>query len=175
MMNKFYKITKGIKKSDTVHLSPKSGYSDDADINRILRMKTPLILENRFEVGTGKKFYDLVRFMDAGNFAISDKVKLLLKENNVSGWDCFPIIIENHEEKKYSAFQLSSNIAGKILNLEQLNNYEEDFIKFDQNTWDGSDLFTLENTAVLVCTQRVKDVLEEGKVTNIEFTPVEAV
>jgi len=37
-----------------------------------------------------------------------------------------------------------------------LNNYEDDYIKFDESTWDGSDFFTLKNTGITACTKKLK-------------------
>ena len=54
----------------------------------------------------------------------------------------------------------------KQKNLEAVNNYETDYREFDTETWDGSDIFNLQNTLLNVCTARVKELLESTKITN---------
>ncbi len=42
-------------------------------------------------------------------------------------------------------------------------------IHFWPETWDGSDLFSPEGTTLAVVVQRVRDVLEDASVTNVQF------
>lgn len=95
-------------------------------------------------------------------------MKNLIISNNLSGIWTFPILINNHPDKKYYGFAIAS-IAGKILNLDQRNNYGEDEIKFDINTWDGSDFFSLDETLIVACTSKVADLLTKNKFTNLEI------
>lgn len=43
---------------------------------------------------------------------------------------------------------------------------------FDEQTWDGSDLFVPEDTALTVAVERVKRAFEAARITNSEFTPL---
>ncbi len=133
----------------------------------IIGMNSPLILENNFKIARGKKNFDIIPFDDSLNFAISKRVKELLEINKVSGWNCFSIMIEGVNDEYYAFQNLS--IAGPILNLDAVNNYETDFRKFDIKTWDGSDIFNLTNTLINCCVERVKDIFEINKVSNIEI------
>jgi hypothetical protein len=162
----FYKIREGTK-SNTIRVSPLANY----DVGGLLSNETPLIRNNIFRVKMGSKWYDIITFLDGVNFAISKKVKELLEEYKITGWSCFPIIIQGAEEKEYYAFQILSE-AGRILNLETLNNYEEEFVKFDITTWNGTDFFTLEETGIAVCVPKVKELIEKAKITNIGFKPL---
>lgn len=140
----------------------------DFDVSNHLPLDNPLIKSNLFRVSGGTKFYDLIQFTYSfGHFAISEKLKKLLEDNHIKGWTCFPIIIEGFDEK-YFVFQITS-CAGKILNLEAVNNYTDKNVKFDLATWDGSGIFTLEDTFTEVCTRQVKELIEKAKITNIEF------
>ena len=136
----------------------------------ILQSDSLLIQNNVFNLDYGKKLFDILQFSDSSNFAISKRVKELLEINNITGWACFPIVIRGISEA-YFAFQTLSK-AGKILNLEKVNNYETENCEFDISTWDGSDIFNLEETLLSVCTPRVKEILEKAGVTNIEFKPL---
>jgi hypothetical protein len=45
-------------------------------------------------------------------------------------------------------------------------------IYFDENSWDGSDMFCLGETAHIVVVERLKQALTREGVTNIEFVPL---
>lgn len=47
--------------------------------------------------------------------------------------------------------------------------------KFDKDTWDGSDFFCPEGTALIFCTERAKNILVKNKITNIEFEDITTV
>ncbi|OQA97047.1 MAG: hypothetical protein BWY22_01473 [Bacteroidetes bacterium ADurb.Bin217] len=129
-----------------------------------------MITNNLFEVSKGKIFYDTIMFSDSfEHFAISKKLKELLEVNNICGWTCFPIIIKNHDVE-YFVFQ-PTFIAGEILNLNKVNNYEEN-LKFDLNTWNGAGIFSLKNTTLILCTEFVKDLITKNKITNITFEEI---
>lgn len=166
-----HKLVRGLAKKE-FRITPKYGYSNKLDFYRIIDENNEFRKSKLFVKESGVIFYDILRFTDSGNFAISNKVKKILEENDISGWSCFPIEIENYPNERYFAFQLTSKRAGKILNLEALNNYEEDCIKFEKSTWDGSDLFTLDNTATVICTPRIKELFEKEKITNVGFNEV---
>ena len=123
---------------------------------------------NVFKIAKGKFFFDLAGFVDSSaHFAISKRFKQLLEENHIKGWTCFPIIIKGSDQE-YFVFQPKS-IAGEILNLREINNYTEKNRRFDLNTWDGSEIFTLKNTLIFACTEEVKQLIEKAGITNIDF------
>jgi hypothetical protein len=43
-------------------------------------------------------------------------------------------------------------------------------IYFEDDWWDGSDIFTVNNSGYLFCKSRVKDAISTLKPTNMEFT-----
>lgn len=130
--------------------------------------KSPLIKNNIFKVMKGTKWVDFMPFNNSFDFAISERVKIAFEASNITGVFYFPIILQNQPEKKYYCFGITS-FAGKILNLERTNNFEDDHIEFDISTWDGSDVFTLEETGLKVCTKRVVDILTFNNFSNVEY------
>jgi|688.fasta_scaffold565472_1 hypothetical protein len=132
--------------------------------------KSILIANNQFIIQSGSKVCDLLPFNDSSNFAISERLKKTLEQNNITGWGCFPILISGVKENYYG-FQNFSK-AGPILNLQALNSYEAEFIQFDIGTWDGSDIFHLEDTAINVIVPKVKMILEAGGFSNLEILPL---
>jgi len=131
--------------------------------------KDPTVLKNGlFIVYKGTKAMDLVAYCETVNFAVSEKLKTILEGNNVKGWGWYPIEIKNIEGR-YFGFQIIGK-GGEVTNREKdgcVPMFKP--VEWDEAKWDGSDIFSLEGTAIKVCTQKVKDILEKEKITNIEF------
>jgi hypothetical protein len=123
-----------------------------------------------FRIDEGYYLNDIIQFADSSNFAISKRFKTLLESNRIKGWSCFPIEIKGIKEKYY-AFQNISK-AGKIINIDDINNYKTKHRIFDFNTWDGSDIFNLDNTLLNVITPKVKSIIESAEITNVEILPL---
>lgn len=150
-------------KRGAILIEPKAKYDSIENLDEY----STLINNNVFFIDEGEKVFDVLRFAYGHNFAISSRFKELLEKNNISGWGCFPIIIEGLDEC-FFAFQ-NLGKAGPILNLEALNNYETENTEFDIDTWDHSDIFNLQDTLVNACTTKVKEIIEEAKITNISI------
>ncbi|HNU34809.1 MAG TPA: hypothetical protein PKN75_14570 [Bacteroidia bacterium] len=129
----------------------------------------PSIFEMR--ISEGKNLYDIIGFQDISNFAISEKVYNLLISNNITGWRSFDVSIKGVNEK-YFGFQVIGR-SGRLI-LPKTKGFYTGY-KFDQNTWDNSDFFSPEGTALLFCTQKVRDILQENGVTNIEINDIDVV
>jgi hypothetical protein len=104
---------------------------------------------------------------DPWNFAVSERFKKNLEENNITGWNCYPIIIEN-TDLKYFGFQITGR-AGIISDYDEDGDRVYGSIKVEQETWDGSDIFCIGDTAITVITPKLYELLESSKITNIEF------
>lgn len=135
------------------------------DTLKHLSEKSILKQNNKFKVDSGKKWFDIIQFSDSFMFAISEKLKKVLETNNINGWGCFPIEIENYSEQKYFAFYVSE-VVGELTNLEALNNYETEKHQFDINTWSGSDFFTNQGSLNIICVEKVKLLFKKNKITN---------
>lgn len=136
----------------------------------ILGEDTELKKNNRFGVDKGNKKFDLIEFADSCHFAISQKFKDCLDTNQIKGYDTFELVIDDVNEKYYG-FQNTIE-AGPILNQDDLMEMKTESIEFDLSTWDGSEIFHLKDTLLHICTERVKNIIEENKLTNIEFKPL---
>lgn len=168
-MNDFYKFRQYLSDS-AIRIYPI--HEEFHDVNALLNATTPLVNKNDFKIEMGNKWNDILPWPDVGNIAISEKIKNIFEESNLTGWSCFPIIIKNYPNTKYFAFQFISKRAGKILNLKALDSYEEDRVKFDINTWDGSDFFSLTDTSIKACTPKVKEIIEKHKIKGLVFYPL---
>ena len=141
---------------------------EDFDGLKRITEDSPLLESNEFEVDSGKNWYDLIQFADSFHFAISERIKKLLEENAITGWNSFPIIIKNFPDKKYHTFFVNA-IIGELKNLEQLNSYETEIHEFDRSSWQGTDFFSHSNTLSIICTEKVKKILKKNKTTNLEI------
>lgn len=47
--------------------------------------------------------------------------------------------------------------------------------KFDYKSWDKSDFFSPDETVLLFCTQKVRDLLKKNKIANIDLTDINKV
>lgn len=165
-MNKFYYFSIERKKNEALIES-----IEEYDCTKLKRADFTPNEPFALKQSEGKVFYDVVGYQDTANFAISEKLHTLLKENNISGWSSYEIEIEGRSEKYYG-FQ----VTGRCGELDRPK--EEGFYtgyKFDHDTWDKSDFFTPNETTLLFCTEKVRKLLEENKITNTELEDIETV
>lgn len=122
-------------------------------------------------ISEGSKLYDIVGFQDTSNFAISERLFSLLRDNNITGWNTYRISITGNEEIYYG-FQ----VIGKCGKLEEsaVPGFSIGY-KFDFTLWDGSDFFSPENTSLIFCTSKVRDLIKKNKITNVELTDISKV
>ena len=166
-MNKFFRLHGAYKRSAII-VDTNIDYDEDKAISDIS------ILSDRkmkFKVFKGKKLFDIIQLRyDGFNFLISSHFKDVLKKNSISGWKTHQINIDGIKEKYY-VFHIYGK-AGKILNLEEQISISPPPIEFDINTWDRSDIFMLKDTATILCTEKVKEILEKAEITNLEIEPL---
>lgn len=120
-----------------------------------------------------------------GHFLIDKKIKELFQENQVTGYELKDISFVGSYEFHDDGIQ-EMVVKGRTGHLQKLTG--EEFkacstcgriiekkggvvgVSFDINTWDGSDIFLIDNfTGIPVVTQKVKDLLEKSKIKNVSF------
>jgi hypothetical protein len=110
---------------------------------------------------------------------ISDRIVNLLREHSVTGWTTYPVRVVSRSGEELSGYQglLPTSRCGQI-----------DFTKgrpvpasynpgvtyyiggeFDPVTWDGADIFGSGTTVWIWVVERVKALLHQNGVTDIEF------
>jgi hypothetical protein len=115
----------------------------------------------------GKNWYDIIQFDDSSFFVVSERVKELFVSKNITGLQLAKVNIVDAPVNYY--LPIITSIAGPILNLDALNAYETENVEFDRRTYDGSNIFSLENTLLFVCDEKVKNILEKQEITNLKF------
>jgi hypothetical protein len=134
----------------------------------------------------GRKYYHLVGTTYACAYLISKKIQHVFREEAIVGWTACPVefvdkggrIIEDYDllgitgksgkiDNSRSTIIETKTIPGEGTNNILLGYY------FSEDSWDGSDIFRPEGVRGIMCTERVKNIVEamEGE-TNIEFEPI---
>ncbi len=162
-MDKFYYFSLERKKDEALIESIQE--YDPMHLKRAdLKPNEPFLLKK----SEGKVFYDVVGYQDTANFAISEKLHTLLLDNDITGWNSYEIKIQDKDEKYYG-FQ----VTGRCGNLKEPP--EEGFYtgyKFDYDSWDGSDFFSPNETTMLFCTEKVRMILLDHHITNVELEDI---
>lgn len=137
----------------------------------------------------GKESGDLIWNHVNDPFCISEKVKDLLIENDVSGVKFIPTIVKNKNKKQNSTQYYTVIISGRVDNIDYLNS-DIKFIKqngwvkesahfigkkFDVESWDSTDFFMERadsegnSNCHIYVSKKVVDLLKKYKVRNILF------
>lgn len=163
MRKTFYKIKCQYKKNG-IRIEPSQEYN----FREFFSFNDETIMKSRFRISQEGRLFDLIPFDKSLHFAVSEKMRGIIENNHIQGLSFFPICIDS--PVSIWGIVPTSN-AGEIVNIERLNNLEDTSVEFFVSLWDGSDIFCLDNTLCLICTQTVKKILESNKITNITFEP----
>lgn len=165
-METFYYV--GIaRKSDEALIESFVGYE------QIMLRKADFTPKTPFEmrISEGRKLYDIVGFQDTSNFAISERLYLLFNEHRITGWKGYEIKISDRNERYYG-FQVTGK-CGKLVEPKEAGFYTG--YKFDYNSWDRSDFFSPDDTVLLFCNEKVRNLLKKNRITNIELININAI
>jgi hypothetical protein len=178
-INKFYSF------SDTFSETPV--YLKSKQINWDISLE--LIVGNYSNVNlpivakqtSGKKWTDIL-CPSIGLYYVSNRFVNLLKENNITGWQTFPLSVFNKQGEKvegYRGFSVTGK-AGKI-DYSKSEIVDRQFVpdgpvckyykglSFNESKWDNSDFFILEDTIQTIVTEKVYKIIIENKLTNFEL------
>lgn len=137
---------------------------------------------NKIKDDSGTKLRDVLDTRYPPAYLISDRMKSLLEEYHITGWICYPI--ELYDKKNvlitgYHGFSITGRAGAMDVKNQPIveKNYREDgpICKvykggfFDIDTWDGSDIFILDNSYWVIVTARVVELLKKHKITALEF------
>jgi hypothetical protein len=118
----------------------------------------------------------------AGLYLISDHLKEILQENNLTGWKIFPIILYDKKKQEIAGYNGFSTVGrcGPI-NRQKSEIIEKRFVptgpivKFYKglyiglDQWDGTDFFIPDQTYGTIITERAANVLQRNKITNVRL------
>ncbi len=134
----------------------------------------PVIFKQEY----GKKLNDILDTGHAGLYLISERMRKVLEENNLTGWKVFPIKLYNKKGDEISGYH-GFSAAGRcgptsyekseIIEKRQVPNgpicqyYKGVFI----DNWDGTDFFTPDGTYQTFITKKAAVVMKKNKITNM--------
>lgn len=116
-------------------------------------------------------------------YLISNKIFEVLKLNQLSGWNSFPVEVYGKNDERIDGYQCLS-ITGRCSTLDERKSlkilkpprvpqampyYVKKGLYFDINKWDGSDFFLAPNKGFIFVTQKVRNILESEKASNVLF------
>ncbi|HRH70062.1 MAG TPA: hypothetical protein PLB89_11195 [Flavobacteriales bacterium] len=85
------------------------------DHTELAGLNSPIATNNRCTRASGTKWYDFVQLYDSFQFAISDRVRVALRTEGITGWDSIALDIPEAPTTYHLFFPTSK--AGPILNL----------------------------------------------------------
>lgn len=125
---------------------------------------------------SGKRFRDVLDNR-GGEMLISDRLKQLMIDNNVTGWKSYPIRMydkRGNEVHGYNGFSVTGRCGGTLEYTTDKVCYEDGFrffegMSFDIEQWDGSDIFMVNGNRTIIITKFVYKLFKENKIDAIEM------
>jgi hypothetical protein len=130
----------------------------------------------------GRAWYDC---LPGDIVIISEKFKSVLEVNNVSGWRTFAINLFDKGKKVINGYYWFivmgkcgplDRTKGEVVERDNIGNTGVYRVRigtfFDNQTWDGSDIFRPEKTGCFFMTEKAKKIIEENGITNAAYTRI---
>lgn len=133
-----------------------------------------------FKQKYGKKLTDILDTGWPSLYLISDRMKTILEDSQLTGWQTFPIKLYDENGNEIPGYH-GFSITGKCspITYESCEIIEKRMVpngpicKFYKGMsiedWDGSDLFTPEGTYDTLISKKAADVLKKNKITNLNL------
>lgn len=177
------KLSSSTVQAHAVSLSSKEDSNGLSDEHRLIQgaydgISFPVVFKQEY----GKKLQDILDTGWASLYLISDKMKAVLKDNNLTGWKTFAVKVldkQGQEIKGYHGLSITGR-CGKIdYNKSEITEKrlvpDGPLVKYYKglhvglDKWDGKDFFLPEKYFGIMTTQRAAEVLKKNKLTNIRL------
>lgn len=135
-----------------------------------------------FKQEKGKKWDDILNTGYVSLYLISDKLKAVLEENNLTGWKTYPTKLVDKKGVEilgYHGFSIVGRCDpvdySKSEIIEKQIREDGPFwtyykgIHIDLEKWDGSDFFLPKGTFAIYVTSKVADLMKKNKITNLRL------
>lgn len=129
-----------------------------------------------FHKDEGVKLRDLASMAyGLAHFLISDRIRLILEENHLTGWKTYPIELYDKKGKEiwgYNGFSFVGRggaIEGSMGPMWREIQHKRH--RYDRTQWDGSDFFII-YPMYPVITERALNILCQNKISGAEFYPL---
>ena len=138
----------------------------------------------QFKQTDGKKLTDILDTGYPNLYLISERLKLLLEEQQFNGWKIYPVEVRDKKNQNVNEYH-GFSIIGKCdsVDYEKSTVIEKKLVpegpicKFYKGImiegWDGSDFFSPPKTLHIFVTEKVVRVIKKHKITNLKFQDLE--
>lgn len=127
---------------------------------------------------SGKQMRDVLDNRSLITYLISDRMRDLLIDNNITGWECYEIEMYDKKGNIVSGYN-GFSVTGKcndmvkidfenIIKDKKRDYFEAKGAMFDIEKWDGSDIFKADRWRII--TKKVYELFKKHKITAIEMT-----
>lgn len=120
---------------------------------------------NLFHIDEGDVFYDFIGDQGPLRF-ISDNFKDLLENNGVKGVSFIPIKIYGSRLQYYALLETQID---SICEHDSDGDHIYGTFQIDFTSWNGEELFYLKDSGAIVCSLRVKELIERHNISNVSF------
>jgi hypothetical protein len=182
--SRLYLIGPAFERS-ALHVRPVEDIDDPYAVARG-EMDPPLSL--RFQHSSGSTPRDLITTEYPPLRLLSARAIGVLRSSRAAGWHSHPVPVLGKERKPIEGYELLvvTGRSGAVDNARSVriskmpppggNAYEvwKGFY-FDEQSWDGNDLFCPGDSARIIVTDRIREAFAGEKLTNVTFTPLNEV
>lgn len=189
---KFYYVTNGEKYAEAYYMSETAEKKICEECECVCSKKRIGPYHTKLK---GKKQGDF--YHAPGCYIGNSKFREMLVKYNITGYEIADIVVDGWYDQRDNLIDVDSSdlkeirILGKsgwfmdkdgndikrcdkcgIIDFEIED--EVNGISVQEDTWDGSDIFSFSNwLGVMICTERLKEACEKEKIKNIRFIPLE--
>ena len=133
-----------------------------------------------FKQDHGKKLADILGTGWPGLFLVSDRLKKILEDNELTGWKTFPIKVYDKKKNEVLGYH-GFSIVGRCgsINYKKAEICERQsfptgpfykvykglYVGLDK--WDGNDFFIPDESIFFIVTNKAAEILQKNKVTNL--------
>lgn len=154
------------------------------DENKLIRgdytdISFPVVFEQEY----GNKLQDVLDTGWPSLYLVSDKMKAVLEENEITGWKTFTAKVFDKKEQEIKGYhglsitgrcgQVDYNKSSEIIEKQLVP--DGPVVKYGKglyvglDKWDSSDVFVPEKSRWIVVTKRTAEALKKNKLTNVKL------
>lgn len=141
-------------------------WSTDYKFDSTMNFTTIMLGHNNlFHIDEGDVFHDFIGDQGPLRF-ISDNFKGLLENNGVKGVSFIPIKIYGSRLQYYAMLETQID---SICEHDSDGDHIYGTFQIDFTSWNGEELFYLKDSGAIVCSLRVKELIERHNISNVSF------
>ena len=163
---------------------PANAKAEGIDVELLSQGKSQIVKPIQFDAAQGRKATDFLWTQLIKPVCVSDRVIRILEEYDVTGWSTYPVQVFDAEGVLHDSYHglvvtgavceadyTRSAIVTKPSPTPRGKSYDVyRGLYFDEDQWDGSDMFWVGGVRVVV--DKVRTLFERHRIENVRFTPL---